>query len=252
VPENLLPEPVTELLTRSGRCVRRGDSIQSLVRFSSLDGSLIMHSAFPTSEANSVFFGPDTYRFVRFLKSKIKSIRSILDLGCGSGAGGIALAKHFLDLKPEVHFADINPTALRFARVNAALAGITRASFYHSDLTEDVPRGCDLIIANPPFVVDSLKRKYRDGGAVYGSEISIRMVRAALDYLEPGGVLALYTGTCIVGGRDVFLDAVSQFVPSELFRYEELDPDIFGEELLSDAYAQVERIAAVGLILKAN
>src|SRR6185436_1407168 len=42
---------------------------RSAVRFSTVDDLLFAHSAFPTSGADAVFFGPDTYRFARLLKS---------------------------------------------------------------------------------------------------------------------------------------------------------------------------------------
>ena len=38
--------------------------------------------------------------------------------------------------------------------------------------------------------------------------------------------------------------------PGWEWRYEELDPDVFGEELEVPAYRQVERIAAVLLTLR--
>lgn len=42
---------------------------KSRVRFASLDGLLLAHSAYPTEDADAVFFGPDTYRFASFVKS---------------------------------------------------------------------------------------------------------------------------------------------------------------------------------------
>ena len=67
--------------------------------------------------------------------------------------------------------------------------------------------------------------------------------------LVPGGRLALYSGAPIVNGHDVLLEClrpVLQLYASH-FVYEEIDPDVFGEELDKPAYAHVDRIAAVGL-----
>ena len=66
--------------------------------------------------------------------------------------------------------------------------------------------------------------------------------------------MLLYTGSPIVAGEDRLLAALAEEL-DELgctLRYEELDPDIFGEELDQPAYrnAQVERIAAVGAIIR--
>jgi len=107
-------------------------------------------------------------------------------------------------------------------------------------------------VANPPYLNDLLKRAYRHGGGEYGSALSVAIARAAKSRLAPGGTLLLYTGAPIVRGSDRFLDAVQQeFDGSRLkWSYEEIDPDVFGEELDAPAYADVDRIAAV--LLKAE
>jgi hypothetical protein len=63
----------------------------------------------------------------------------------------------------------------------------------------------------------------------------------------------MYTGTAVVAGRDVFLEHAKEILSRAglRFRYEEIDPDVFGEELDEPAYADVERIAAVGLVVYA-
>ncbi len=80
---------------------------------------------------------------------------------------------------------------------------------------------------------------------------SLRIAREASERLAPGGTLLLYTGAAVVEGRDVFLDAVTPLLRERglPFHYEELDPDVFGEELDRPGYAAVERIAAVLLTL---
>ena len=53
----------------------------------------------------------------------------------------------------------------------------------------------------------------------------------------------------MVAGHDVFLRAATPLLERHgaAFHYEELDPDVFGEELEKPGYAAVERIAAVVL-----
>jgi len=60
----------------------------------------------------------------------------------------------------------------------------------------------------------------------------------------------LYTGTPIVGGIDALFDLIEPLLQLHCFQfvYEEIDPDVFGEELEKKAYASVDRIAAVGLV----
>jgi hypothetical protein len=69
--------------------------------------------------------------------------------------------------------------------------------------------------------------------------------------LNPGGTLLLYTGTAIVNGVDRFRLVVERKLRSSgvQWRYTEIDPDVFGEELLCSAYADADRIAALTLLI---
>jgi methylase of polypeptide subunit release factors len=214
------------------------------VRFSSLHGGLFLHSAYPTEEADAVFFGPDTYRFCALLRRCAPRRRRLVDVGCGTGAGAISIAA----LVEQRVLADISPRALSFARVNARLNGVS-AEVVESDVLAAVPGEVDLVIANPPYMRDDAARLYRDGGGAHGEGLAVRITSEALDRLAPHGVLVLYTGSAIVDGVDTFRRAVSPLLRGRAleFVYEELDPDVFGDELERSSYAEVERIAAVGL-----
>jgi hypothetical protein len=143
---------------------------------------------------------------------------------------------------------DINPRALRLAGVNASLAR-ARVELVETDVLQAVTGRVDAVIANPPYMRDTGGRTYRDGGGRWGEALSVRIAREALARLAPGGRLVLYTGAPIVAGSDVLrreLEALCvQFQAA--FTYEELDPDVFGEQLQEPFYEHVERIAAVGL-----
>ncbi|WP_029526744.1 methyltransferase [Polaromonas glacialis] len=230
-----------------------GGGLRSRVRFSTLGGQLYAHSAYPTLEADAVFFGPDSYRFVSLIEAELGHQplgpgARILDIGCGAGPGGIAAALASLD--SELFLADINPQALAFARANAQLAGLLDARFVQSDLFASIEGRFDLIVANPPYLVDAGERAYRHGGGALGSGLSVRIAAESLERLAPGGRLILYTGAPIVEGNDPFLKEVAPLVEQAggLFSYREIDPDVFGEELDLPAYAGVERIAAVALV----
>ena len=118
-----------------------------------------------------------------------------------------------------------------------------------SDLLDDVVGDLDLVMSNPPFILDQAELPYRHGGGEHGAELSIRIVRAALERLQPGGTLLLYTGVAIVDGQDRFLEAIrgDLDVVCGQWSYEELDPDIFGGQLGCEGYERVERIVAVWL-----
>jgi SAM-dependent methyltransferase len=221
------------------------------VRWSSLRDTLFVHSGFPTVAHDSVFFGPDTYRFAQAIEEHLRTsthpVRTAVDIGCGSGAGAILIAKARHDA--QVLALDINPTALRFTAVNAALAETENVSAWHSDLLDSVSGDFDLIVANPPYMQDSQKRAYRHGGERLGSALSVRIVEQAINRLTPGGSLVLYTGTSWVDGVDLFLEHARPIVDQSGFTwsYREVDPDVFGEELETENYTQAERIAAVVL-----
>jgi SAM-dependent methyltransferase len=250
----VLPEPVVELMDTAGVLVRDGDDWRSLIRFSSYDSELFVHSAYPTTAPDAVFFGPDTYRMadaaVAHVAAHDRPVRRVVDIGCGTAAGAIAVAKRVPEA--EVLAVDINDAALRFARINSALAGTGGVRPCRSDLLSGVDGDFDLIISNPPFMIDPAGRAYRDGGGTDGHDLSLAIVDAAAARLRPGGSLVLFSGTGIVDGRDALRDAARAHLDgTDLdWRYREVDPDVYGEELDGPAYAHAERIAVV--VLTAN
>jgi hypothetical protein len=219
----------------------------SRVRFSSLGHRLFAHSPHPTASERAVFFGPDTYRFASSIQRLRHFAVRTLDLGGGTGVGGI-LAKERSD---SVVIADLNPLALDFARVNIELAGTPDIELVLSDGLRDVDGEFDLILANPPFMRDASKRLYRSGGGEFGEEVSVRFVREGMQRLAPGGTLLVYTGVAITNGTDPFRRAIEPLLHTRQCRveYKELDPDIFGDELESTDIVGLERIAAVSLVV---
>jgi methylase of polypeptide subunit release factors len=238
-------------MREAGILIEDNGRLRSDLRVSSLEGELLFHSAFPTTKADAVFFGPDTYRFARAIQAglwgRTAPIANAVDIGCGAGPGGILIAKHAPSAR--VLMTDINESALRLARVNAALAGTPNAIACRSDILSGVDGTFDLIVSNPPYLNDSLGRAYRHGGGEFGADLSLKILDAALDRLAPAGTLILYTGTAVLGGRDLFRESALPRLAAGVLActYEEVDPDVFGEELQTEAYHAADRIAAVVL-----
>ncbi|MFF5210444.1 putative protein N(5)-glutamine methyltransferase [Streptosporangium sp. NPDC000396] len=127
----------------------------------------------------------------------------VVDLCCGSGAMGAALAAALGQV--ELHAADIDPAAVRCARRNLAAAG---GRVYEGDLYEPLPptlRGrVDVLLANVPYVpteeIELLPPEARvhearvalDGGSD-GLDILRRAAAAAPLWLAPGGHLLIET-----------------------------------------------------------
>ncbi|MBF8743017.1 methyltransferase [Pseudomonas guariconensis] len=243
-------------LTAAQVVVEEGELLRSTVRWSSLDDLLLVHSAFPTDASDAVFFGPDSYRFAQVIHDHLQRcpnrVQHAVDIGCGSGVGALLIAR--AAQHAQVSAVDINPLALRYTAINAALAGVGNLSVEPSDLLDGITGTFDLIVANPPYMLDTSERVYRHGGGALGAGLSLRIVEQARERLSPGGSLLLYTGVAIVEGRDALLEAVRLCLagPQWSWVYREVDPDVFGEQLLEPGYEQVERIAAVALTVTRN
>lgn len=242
----VMPPELLALAERAGVIESVGNVLRSRVRFASLGERLFVHGGFPTSSADAVFFGPDSYRFCNLLERSLKPCKRLVDVGCGTGVGGLCGSAK----AEQVVLADVNQKALEFAGVNAELASVP-AQLVRSDVLAAVDGPVDAVIANPPYMLDASGRTYRDGGGELGEGLAVRIVREALARLQPGGTLVLYTGAAVVDGVDVFQRQVLPLCDgAAAFEYSEIDPDVFGEELDEPNYAHVERIAAVALVVR--
>ncbi|MDF0732225.1 class I SAM-dependent methyltransferase [Pseudomonas entomophila] len=228
-----------------------GDLLRSTVRWSNLDDLLLVHSAYPTEAGDAVFFGPDSYRFAQVIHDHLQRcpspVQHAVDVGCGTGVGALLIAR--AAQHAQVTAVDINPLALHYTGINAALAGVANLSVETSDILDGISGRFDLIVANPPYMLDQQQRQYRHGGGALGARLSLRILEQGCERLAPGGTLLLYTGVAVVEGRDPLLEAARLRLagPGWSWVYRELDPDVFGEQLLEPGYEQVERIAAVAL-----
>jgi methylase of polypeptide subunit release factors len=244
-----IPASIFDLMQQAGAAIACQGGWRSTLRASTLGGNLYFHSAWPTDASDAVFFGPDTYRYVAAMTQHIRlnqpAVQRAVDIGCGAGPGAIELALELPGAKMVA--VDINDAALRLTRVNALLADAP-IRVEKSNLLAGVEGNFDLIIANPPYMLDPAARAYRHGGGLLGAGLSLDIIDTALHRLNPGGTLLLYTGSAIVGGTDLFLPAAQQLLQNKCsWSYREIDPDVFGEELASDAYGDTDRIAAVFL-----
>lgn len=131
-------------------------------------------------------------------------IRTVLDIGTGSGCIAIASALALPDA--QVDAADISAAALAVTRMNIERHNVaTRVRAEQSDVyTSLTKRTYDVIVTNPPYVGDvemqGLPDEYHREpalglrGGTDGLDIVRRILRGALDHLREGGILIVEVG----------------------------------------------------------
>lgn len=247
----LLAPTMLSLMQDAEILEQRADGFRSAVRASTMGEQLFFHSSFPTTSPDAVLFGPDSYRFVRQLHIDIPALSGrvtrAVDIGCGAGPGAVALAQLCPDAA--VHALDINPAALHLTAVNACLARLPNITLCYSDLLDDVEGTFDLIVSNPPYLVDADQRAYRHGGGRLGATVPLALIDAALPRLALGGTSLVYTASAIIDGFDHLRNAIANRLTGSGLRwsYDEIDPDVLGDELATPPYLGADRIAAVWL-----
>jgi release factor glutamine methyltransferase len=143
---------------------------------------------------------PTTERLVRAALERIDDGRKrVADVGTGSGAIAVALAVN----KPqiEVWAVDRSLDAVELARENADRNGVgDRVHILQGDLLEPVPVPVDVVVANLPYLPDSLHDPEYDeepDEAIYapgdGLEPYRRLLNACRDgrLVIPGGLIVI-------------------------------------------------------------
>lgn len=125
----------------------------------------------------------------------------ILDLGTGSGAIAITLAK----LRPQAQLTavDASPQALAIARQNAARLGTSNIRFFESDWFAglDPISRYELIVANPPYVAEN-DPHLTQGDVRFEPEIALIAGAEGFDAIQHIAQAALHFLT--VSGRLLF------------------------------------------------
>lgn len=138
--------------------------------------------------------------------AKKKGAKNILDIGTGSGAITVSLAKYLENVK--VTSVDISDIALEIGKRNAISNEVDdRINFVKSDLFTNIDKETkfDIIVSNPPYikreVIDTLDKQVKDyepynalEGGVDGLDFYRAITKQAKEYLKKGGILAYEVG----------------------------------------------------------
>ncbi len=174
---------------------------------------------------------PETEELVELiLKENNKTGLSILDIGTGSGAIAIALAKHIKN--GEVSAWDISSKALDVAALNSK-ANSTTVSLKQVNALSEYPldKKFDIIVSNPPYVLDSEKKSMEQNVLDYEPHQALfvpdndpllfykRIADIALNLLNPQG--KLYFEINQAKGKDV-IDMLKQKGFSDIVLFQDL------------------------------
>jgi release factor glutamine methyltransferase len=152
---------------------------------------------------------PSTETLVEHVMQRVRSQgwtnqpMRLLDIGTGSGAIAVSLAKHLRSAR--VVATDLSEQALAIAKLNAQRYDVAdRIEFRLGDLFEalDPAERFDWLLSNPPYISDAewaeVPRNVKDyepvsalRGGVDGMDLLRRLMADGPDLLEPGGGLAL-------------------------------------------------------------
>jgi len=132
----------------------------------------------------------------------------VLEVGCGSGIIACTLAAEIPRL--QVKATDVNPSAVELSRINAKRLGVSaRVEILEGALLEPVPADlcgrANLLVSNPPYIRTSdladLPREVKDhdpidalDGGPDGLRFYHELARRAVDWLAPGGLVAVEIG----------------------------------------------------------
>ena len=141
---------------------------------------------------------PETEELVKWILKE--EFSSALDIGTGSGCIAITLAKH---KNAKITAIDISTEVLKVAKENAKLNGV-KVNFMQQDIlqTKTLPK-VDLMVSNPPYVLESEKEKMQANVLEYEPNLALFVAdNDPLIFYKKIGALAEKSLNC--GGKLYF------------------------------------------------
>ena len=149
---------------------------------------------------------PETERLVEECIKRLTETNGkfVLDIGAGSGAIGVSIAKELPNTK--VLACDLSEDALEVAKLNAEKLEATNIKFIKSDVFSEIKyKEFDLIVSNPPYIPQEEYENLQVEVKLHEPQMALtdtkdgyyfykKISREASNYLKSGGVLAFEVG----------------------------------------------------------
>jgi len=197
VAERKVDSGVAEALLALGLVSRSGSTLDPHARVVPVDETLLASDGF-TRDADDppdyVATYTPTARTCDLLTPRPR-VKRALDVGTGSGIHALLAGRH----ATHVVAIDVNPRALAYTELNAALNGLDNVECRNGSFFDPVEgETFGLITCNAPFVVSPEQRwAYRDSG-FRGDDVTAHVVREAASHLADGGYATLLGSWLIV------------------------------------------------------
>lgn len=173
----------------------------------------------------------DTESLIDWVLEQSLQPQTILDLGTGTGAIALALAKEFP--QAQVTGVDLIPQAIELANSNKIKNKITNAQFMQSSWFENIPKQTfDLIVSNPPYIDECDEHlakgdvRFEPASALIAQEQGLAdlfiIAKGAKEYLAQGGCLLMEHGWQQA-------DAVSEYLRQQGYQQVGSGQDLAGQ-----------------------
>jgi methylase of polypeptide subunit release factors len=182
--------PAAEALVRLGLATVDGDLLVPRARIVPTEGIYLTFDTFSRGDSDPPgwvgSFSPTAYWLASLTPRR--RVRRALDIGTGNGVHALLAARH----AKQCVATDVNPRALAFTQISAALNGISNVETRLGSLFDPVEDELfDLITCNAPYVISPVSRwQYRDAGFP-ADELSRRVVTEAARHLADDGFAAV-------------------------------------------------------------
>ena len=165
-----------------------------------MKSNIIEFEKFKIKTSNNVFCPrEDIEIFPIALKNIIKKENKILELGTGTGAISISIAKNFKNVK--ITATDINSTAIKIAKQNAKINNVENIiEFKKSNWFENIGEiKYDFIITNPPYLAKKNSKYYTElldpNSSLYSNNNGLddiyKIIKLSVNYLNKNSFIIM-------------------------------------------------------------